>query len=64
MNETSAIIVIVIGGLMIFFGFTANRFYAAPALRRPLARWKGQTLFVGIGIVFLLIGLQYFFFAH
>ena len=72
MNETKAIIGIVVGCAAIFAGFTIKQFYVGNILAvlgssscRPVARWKGRLLFVVVGAAFLFFGLAYFFFnAH
>jgi hypothetical protein len=68
MNETKAIIAIIVGSAAIVFGFTIKQFYAAKGIYgavgsdRKVARWKGRLMFVVGGTVFLLLGLKYFFF--
>jgi hypothetical protein len=67
MNETTAIIAIIIGAAAIVLGFTVKQFYAAKGMYcavggHPIARWKGRLLFIVGGAGFLLIGFSYFFF--
>jgi hypothetical protein len=69
MNETKAIIAIIVGSAAIVFGFTTKQFYVGRILggptassSPPIARWKGRLMFVAGGAVFLLLGLKYFFF--
>jgi hypothetical protein len=67
MTETKAIVSIVVGSLMIYFGFTIKQFYAAKGIYgavagQPVARWKGRLMFVAGGVAFLLLGLKYFFY--
>jgi VIT1/CCC1 family predicted Fe2+/Mn2+ transporter len=64
MTNTSAIIVIVMGLGMITAGLTIKQFYAAKGMYGALSdkkipRWAGRLLFVGIGTVFISVGIAH-----
>jgi hypothetical protein len=68
MTETKAIIAIIAGCGMIYFGVTMKQFYAAKGLYgavlsdRKVARWKGRLLFLVVGAVLLFVGIKDLFF--
>jgi uncharacterized membrane protein YidH (DUF202 family) len=68
MSNDKAILSIIVGAIMIVVGVTVKQFYAGNQYSsrqgHPMARWKGQLLFVGIGIVFLSFGIASFFSDH
>ena len=65
MSDTSAIIVIISGLGMIALGVTIKQFYAAKGIYgaalsdKKIPRWAGRLLFIGIGTVFLLVGIAH-----
>ena len=70
MSTNMAVLLIAVGLAAIVLGLTVKQFYAAkgnigsPGRGKPIARWKGQVLFVVIGIVFLALGIGHFFVEH
>jgi VIT1/CCC1 family predicted Fe2+/Mn2+ transporter len=70
MSNNDAILSIIVGGIGIVAGLTIKQFNAARGMPggslsdKPIARWQGQLLFVGIGIVFLSFGIAHFFSDH
>jgi hypothetical protein len=66
-NQNKAILAIIVGLVGITLGLTINQFYASNMygrLGRPIARWQRRLLFAGIGTVFLVVGIAYFFSEH
>jgi VIT1/CCC1 family predicted Fe2+/Mn2+ transporter len=65
MTDTSAIIVIIMGLGMIAVGLTVKQFYAAKGMYgaalsdKKIPRWAGRVLFIGIGTVFILVGVAH-----
>jgi len=65
MSDTTAIVVIIIGLAMIALGVIIKQFYAGRgdygvALSdKKIPRWAGRLLFIGIGAVFLLVGIAH-----
>jgi hypothetical protein len=64
MTDSSAIIAIIFGLGMIALGVTIEQFYAAKGMYGALSdkkipRWQGRLLFIGIGAVFLLVGIAH-----
>ena len=60
MTNNAAILAVIIGTIAIVAGVNIKQFYASDMygrLGRPIARWKGQLLFAGIGILFLAVGI-------
>jgi hypothetical protein len=63
MNETKAIIAIVVGCAAIVLAFVGKQFYygyRVPA-KRPAPLWYGRAVFLLVGMMFLLIGIAFFF---
>ena len=65
MTDTSAIIAICIGIVMILVGLLVKQFHQAKGTSgavlsdRKVPRWQGRILFIGIGIVFLIVGIRF-----
>jgi hypothetical protein len=56
------LIQVVVGIIAIVWGFSASAFYPAfmrkpRADEKPMAKWLGRTIFVVVGIWFILAGL-------
>lgn len=54
---------IFVGLVAIVFGFTAGAFYPAVLRRaepdeKPVPKWLGSTVFVVVGVIFILSGLS------
>lgn len=68
MNETKAILAIIVGSVAIFLGLTIKQFYAARGAlgvtvsNRQIATWRGRLLFLIIGTVMVLVGIKFFLF--
>jgi hypothetical protein len=68
MSEETAVAAILFGSIAIVLGITIKTFYAARGMfgavlsDRQIARWKGRLFFIVVGIIMLLIGIQYFVF--
>jgi hypothetical protein len=68
MNETKAILAIIVGSAAIILGLTIKQFYAARGVlgvtmsNRQIATWKGRLLFVVVGTVMVLVGIKFFLF--
>jgi hypothetical protein len=68
MNETKAILAIVVGGAVIILGLTMKQFYAARGAlgvtvsNRQITTWKGRLLFLIVGTVMVLVGIKFFLF--
>jgi hypothetical protein len=60
---TGGIFQILVGVVAIVFGFFADKFYPAfmrqpRSHEKPMAKWLGRTIFVLVGVVFILSGLS------
>jgi hypothetical protein len=67
MSDNGAEWSIFIGAIGIVVAFTVKQFYASGLYGSegpPIARWKGQLLFAGIGAVFLAAGIVHFVIGH
>ncbi|MGD0630478.1 MAG: hypothetical protein ABR987_14065 [Terracidiphilus sp.] len=67
MTNNAAILSVIGGTVAIVAGISIKQFYASDMhgqLGRPIARWKGQLMFVGIGILFLVVGIAHLFTDH
>ena len=68
MNETKAILAIVIGSVVIIAGLTMKQFYAARGVlgvtvsNRQIATWKGRLLCLIVGVAMVLVGVKFFLF--
>ena len=68
MNETKAILAIIVGSVAIVLGLTIKQFYAARGAlgvtvsNRPIAIWKGRLLFFIVGAAMVLVGIKFFLF--
>jgi hypothetical protein len=67
-NETKAILAIVVGIVAIILGLTIKQFYAArgdlgvTVSDRQITTWKGRLLFFIIGAAMVLVGVKFFLF--
>jgi hypothetical protein len=67
-NETKAILAIVVGSVAIILGLTIKQFYAARGAlgvtesTRQIATWKGRLLFFIVGAAMVLVGVKFFLF--
>ena len=70
MNGTKAILAIVAGGVMILLALGIKQFYAAKGIlgaslsNQKIPNWKGRLLFVAIGAIMLMVGINFFLFGH
>jgi hypothetical protein len=69
MTEVTAIFAIIFGLIAITLGIVSKTFYlsslyGALSSGRQIAKWKGRLFFIVVGIVMLLIGIQYFIFQR
>jgi len=69
MTETKAIIALVAGMASLIFAFFCKRFYYAKGvngvtLGRPAPRWFGRLLFGVIGVVFVVVGINYLVYSN
>jgi hypothetical protein len=68
MNETKAILAIIVGTAAIILGLTIKQFYAARGAlgvtvsNRQIATWKGRLLFLIVGTATVLVGIKFFLF--
>ena len=68
MNETKAILAIIVGTAAIILGLTIKQFYAArgslgvTVSDRQIATWKGRLLFMIVGSLMVLLGIKFFLF--
>lgn len=62
MTVGKAVGFIVVGVLAIVAGLTKGQFYAAGRFRvsdRPISRWQGQTLFLLVGAMLIVVGVSH-----
>jgi hypothetical protein len=68
MNETKAILAIVVGSAVIILGLTMKQFFAARGTlgvtvsNRQIATWKGRLIFLIVGALMVLVGIKFFLF--
>jgi hypothetical protein len=66
-SDDKAILAVIVGIISIVVGLTVKQFYASNmygSAGPPIPRWQGRVLFVGVGIVFLAVGISHFFSNH
>ena len=60
MTDGEAVLFIVIGFVAVLAGLVNRRFYGGPVGHGPpIARWKGMTLFLFVGLVFIAAGVYH-----
>jgi hypothetical protein len=64
MRDNGAIGSIIVGTIGIILALTIKQFYASDMYGKqgpPISRWKGQLLFGGVGLLFLVVGVAHLF---
>jgi len=60
-SDGEAVFLIVIGFVAVIIGLANKQFYGGNRFRQgpPIARWKGMTLFLLVGSVFIAAGIYH-----
>jgi hypothetical protein len=69
MTFSKAVLSIAVGTVSLIIGVLGNKFYYARGLYggssgKAAPTWFGRTMFIGVGSVFILIGMRYLLFEQ